>query len=194
MANRRSLAALVNLGAIAARQDAFDVAEQYLRMALEVEPRDALARQYMGRIAMHRGRPLETVQTFEEILADTPDHLPTIIALGWLRAASPVDEIRNPEQATALADRALSLAGRESVEALDLLAATQAAAGKFDEAVATMVELSKHTEGTPKELLEQMQRRVDLYARHRPYLSPPVPDPAAKPAETSGEPKPAWAK
>lgn len=167
--NPRSVPALVNLGIFSAQNGELEEAEQYFQRAVTESPRDPLPRLNLSRISTLRGKPLETVAALEAILVDTPDHLATIVALGWMRAAFPVDEVRDAEQALALAERAVSLAGRESVDALDLLAAAQAEAGKFEEAQATQDEvlrLAQEVEGAP---LNAIYERRLMYEARQPF-------------------------
>jgi arylsulfatase A-like enzyme/Tfp pilus assembly protein PilF len=180
--NPRSTTALVNLGIIAAQNEDLDSAEKYFRHALRVDPQDLQARQNLARIAMFRGRPLETVAGFEAILADTPDSLTTIVALGWMRAAFPATEVRDAQQALALGERAVALAGRESMEALQLLAAAQAEAGRFDEAVATQDEAIRAAEKIDGAPVEDAKQRRDLYAGRQPYRSEVILSPQGGPA------------
>lgn len=174
--NPRSVPALVNLGIIAAQQGQLDDAEMLFRKGVEAAPRDPLPRQNLARVATYRGRPEETAAGFEAILLDTPNDLSTVVALGWLRAASPVDAIRNADRALALADTAVRLTQRQSPDALDLLAAALAEAGRFDEALATIDEALQLTTTHPvsEQSLGLMQARRSLYAARRPYRSQPV--------------------
>jgi len=170
--NPRSLQALVNLGIISAQTGEMDAAENYLQRAIELAPLDPLPRINLARIATMQGRPLDSVSALEAILADTPDHAPTVIALGWMRAAFPVDEVRDSEKALALGEQALALSGRDSPDALDLMAAAQAEAGRFDEAVATQDQALQLAEEIPNAPLAQMHERRFLYANKRPYRTP----------------------
>lgn len=171
-ANPRSVPALVNLGIFSAQTGELDEAEQYFGRAIEASPRDPLPRLNLARISTLRGKPLETAAAFEAILANTPEHLSTIVALGWMRAAFPDDEVRNAEQALALAERALSIAGRESADALDLLAAAQAEAGQFDKAVATQDEVLRLAENIDGAPLQSMYERRLMYEANQPYRTP----------------------
>jgi len=170
--NPRSVQALVNLGIFSAQEGDLETAEQYFRKAVEFAPLEPLPRINLARVATMKGRPLDSVAAFESILADTPDHTPTIIALGWMRAAFPVNEVRDAEKALALGERALELSGRDSPDALDLMAAAQAEAGQFDEAVATQEEALRLAKDLPGAPLSQMQERRSLYANKRPFRTP----------------------
>ncbi|MFO0972562.1 MAG: hypothetical protein U1A27_03855 [Phycisphaerae bacterium] len=70
----------------------------------------------------------------ERTLAIDPDNLFELTQLGWVRAASPCDSLRDPAAAVRLAERRRAVTGDQDVETLDLLAAAYAASGRPAEA------------------------------------------------------------
>ena len=78
-----------------------------------------------------------------------------------------------PMNGLRLAQQALQLAGSESPQLLDTLAAAYAEAGRFDEAVATARKaLTAATQANKEQLAKDIQGRLELYAARQPYRSP----------------------
>ena len=91
-------------------------------------------------------------------------------AVAWLLATDNEVTLGAAEEAIELAERATALTNRQSAMVLDALAASYAAAGRFQEAVKTQqraVELAEvaGASGTVSEL----RRRLALYQRGRPF-------------------------
>jgi tetratricopeptide (TPR) repeat protein len=66
-----------------------------------------------------------------------PDWAVAAAELAWLLATAPEERLRQPDEAVRLAEQAVKLTGGQSIAALDVLAASYAAARRFEEAVAT---------------------------------------------------------
>ena len=92
--------------------------------------------------------------------------------LAWLLATGPSASLRNPVEATEIAERAVALTDHHEAAVLDVLAAAQAASGRFDEAVTTCT--AALALGPPPVLAESILRRQGLYKQRRPYVSAPV--------------------
>ncbi|MEX0726995.1 MAG: sulfatase-like hydrolase/transferase [Planctomycetaceae bacterium] len=169
--NSRSIPTLINLGILAAQQNDLDTAEARFREALKIAPQSPLARENLGRIFLYRGRPRDTIAEYQAILADFPDHFSTILSLGWLRAAHPDDRVRNAPHALKLAEQAVSLSERQSIDALDLLGAAYAEAGRFQDAVAAVDEALEIAADLPGYPTRRLQEHRLLYQNGRPYRS-----------------------
>ena len=72
---------------------------------------------------------------FRQAAAARPDWALAQTTAAWVLATAPDAEARAPADAVAFAERGVSLTGRRDAQALDVLAASLAAAGRFDEAV-----------------------------------------------------------
>jgi tetratricopeptide (TPR) repeat protein len=86
--------------------------------------------------------------------------------VAWLMATCPEQRFRNPTLALRAAERAIELDGPSS-RSLDTLAAAQASAGKFTEAVST---LEKALETASNGEVAGLQQRRALYESDQPYL------------------------
>lgn len=84
----------------------------------------------------------------------------------WLAATCPSERFRDAQLALDAANRAIELDGEDEFQYLDTLAAAQANAGKFEEAVAT---ISRAIKNTPQDQRERLQYRLKLYENEKPY-------------------------
>src|SRR5690606_20481695 len=107
-ANPRSVSAIVNLGILAARSGNMPVAEARFREAYAIDPIDPQVRQNLARIELHHGHVAQAAEMYEELLTDFPDHVPALLALGWIRASSPHDNVRDAQRARTVAEKVLT--------------------------------------------------------------------------------------
>ncbi len=83
------------------------------------------------------GRPADSRKHYEALLVQTPDDLMALNNLAYMLA----DELGAPEQAIAMAERAVELAGRDEIQranVLDTLGWVQYMAGRINEATTTL--------------------------------------------------------
>jgi hypothetical protein len=86
-------------------------------------------------------------------------------------ATYPDSDVRDPQEAVSLAERAAELTDREEILPLDVLAAAYAAAGRFDQAVDTArAALDRASTLGQAELAARIRQRLQLYRQNRPYL------------------------
>lgn len=84
----------------------------------------------------------------------------------WMMATCPDARYRDPERALEAARRAIELDGTDDYRYLDSLAAAEANAGRFDDAVKS---LDKALAVAPKDAVEPLQARRKLYAEKMPF-------------------------
>ncbi len=87
-------------------------------------------------------------------------------AAAWLMATCPDEQFRNADLALQAARRAIELGSEDNYELLDTLAAAQANANRFDDAVASV---SKAIELAPDTAADQLGERLDLYNNKLPF-------------------------
>lgn len=113
-------------------------AEAQYRRALAVAPDDAGARLGLAEVLLgRRGGGAEAAGLLRGLVAALPDEPGPAAMMAWLLATSPDPAVRAPGEALALARRAVELTGSRDADALDALAAAEAANGRFAEAAAT---------------------------------------------------------
>ena len=83
--------------------------------------------------------------------------------------------MRDGAEAVRLAGEAVRLGGDDHPDALDTLAAAYAAAGRFEDAVATARRAAARARATPglEELAPGIEQRLRRYLRFEPYRAPP---------------------
>ena len=86
-------------------------------------------------------------------------------------ATHPDPQVRDPQLAIRLAARAVELTSHEQPALLDVLAAAYAAAGRFDQAVATANAALNLLRGADsREAAASLKQRLALYEQARPYI------------------------
>jgi tetratricopeptide (TPR) repeat protein len=130
-------------------------AAPHLRTLLQLDPQPAAVAQRFGQMFLDQKKPDEAARAW------------TFMARAL--AASPVDAVRNAEQAVKLGQRAVELSGGKDPQALDALAAAYAEAKRFPEAVETVkkaIELAAR-QGSPD--LAERKARLRLYEAGTPF-------------------------
>ena len=125
-----------------------------------------------GALAAER-RPAEAMRHYRRAVAGQPREPAFLNGLAWMLATHTDAALRDPAEATRLAETAASLTGRRHVLVLDTLAAAHAAAGRYREAVeAAEAALALVPAGEAPEVRAGIRGRLALYARGRPYRQP----------------------
>ncbi|MBX7166545.1 MAG: tetratricopeptide repeat protein [Pirellulales bacterium] len=124
---------------------------------------DALARQ---------GKAPEAVADFGRAsqLGALPPAM--LMRLVWIFAADPRPEVRNPEQALALAERLARMTGQRDPAALDALAMALAATARFDDAIRTArdgADLARRAGRAPVAAI--LEQHLGLYTRRQPLAA-----------------------
>jgi tetratricopeptide (TPR) repeat protein/mono/diheme cytochrome c family protein len=159
-----------NLGDALLRLGRASEAIQHFREALRLDPGYAEAHFNLGSALNAQGRAQESVVEFRLALNAKPDLTPALIQLAWLLASAHDSALRDPDQAMRVAERAVNLTARSDANALDVLAASQAAAGQFDAAVETTT--SALALGPPEPIAGAIRQRQQLYRQQRVYVTP----------------------
>ncbi|MGA2787103.1 MAG: tetratricopeptide repeat protein [Verrucomicrobiota bacterium] len=134
-----------------------------------------------GQAHFRFGQALQTLHNFtaakteyQKVLELDPKHLPAHLSLAWLLATSPEASLRNGNRAVELTQQAEQLAGGESPQLLDTLAAAYAEAGRYPEAVeAARRALNLPATQNNQPLAEAIQARLKLYETGSPYHEKP---------------------
>jgi protein O-mannosyl-transferase len=128
-------------------------------------PNDRLAR-----IALKRGKDHDALLYWRHALIDDPDNVSICTQAAWLLAASPEASVRNGKSAVVLAQKVVGLGEGKSAAAFDLLAAAQAEAGRYSDAVESARKGQEMAiAGRDDELARDIRTRLALYEARKPY-------------------------
>ena len=146
-----------------------DAADSYQR-ALALAPERANIRySYASALVSlnRRDDAIEQLRKANELQADTPI---VLNGLAWLLAATEGRQAAEYQEAVHLARRASELTGHKHPQILDTLASAYAAAGQFDQAVATAERAIELASGAGSaELAGEIEKRLDLYRARQAY-------------------------
>jgi tetratricopeptide (TPR) repeat protein len=159
-----------NLGDALLRVGRTSEALPHFREALRLDPGYAEAHFNLGSALNAQGSPQEAFVQFRRALDLKPDLTPALVQLAWLLASARDAALRDPDQAVRVGERAVTLTARGDANALDVLAAAQAAAGRFDAAVETAA--AALALGPPEVVAAAIRQRQRLYQQKRAYVRP----------------------
>jgi len=160
----------VNYGAVLQLAGRRAEAIAHFERALALEPEIRLARHNLARARLEAGDAAGAIPLLRRELELQPTFAASLLELAWILAAAPAPELRDPVEAARLARRARELGGGRSAAALDALAAAEAAAGRFDAAVATAQQALALAQG---ERRERIEARLRGYREGRPFVGSP---------------------
>jgi len=158
-----------NLGQALQKLGLLDESLAHLREAVRLDPNNAEVHHSMGSLARARGQISEALDRFRHAVELSPEWVQGLGSLAWLLATAPSPELRNAGEAIRVAERATELTARGDAGILDVLAAAQAASGRFDLAVATCdAALELNPDAAVAGAIRQRQAP---YKQKRPYIA-----------------------
>jgi tetratricopeptide (TPR) repeat protein len=157
-----------NLGALLQVKGRIDEARNHFREAVALRPDNVEARANLGQLLSAEKQERAAVEQFRAALAAREDHPQALVGLAWIEATSNDPSLRDPADAVRLAERAAAATGRKDLPVLDTLAATYAAAGRFDAAVAAAQEAIDiaQSQGLTA-LAARLRERLALYKQRK---------------------------
>jgi tetratricopeptide (TPR) repeat protein len=168
------LAAHCNLGGVLMRQGRIQEAVEHYNEAVRILPNSAEAQNSLAMALWQAGQVKEAIAHWELALHIQPDYPEAQNSLAWLLATLGPAEGGDPVRAVALAERACSLTGYQVPGDIDTLATAYAAAGRFNDAIATAqkaIELARSA--GQSQLVGEIQARLQLYRSGRAYSRSP---------------------
>lgn len=163
-----------NLGILLVQTGRTAEAIEEFRTAVRVDPNDADAHYLLAHTAGSQGDLQEAIEQYRQAIALKPGWPIPIMELAWVLATSPDDDVRRPGEALSLAQRAAKLVPPPSAIVLDVLAASLAALGDFDQAIAAGQAAVATAVGNRMDevVVQEIRERLGLYHQHEPYRSP----------------------
>jgi len=168
------LSAHQNLGTVLTKQGKIDEAINHYRKAIQLKADFTEARNNLAYALRLQGDFNEAVSQYRKLLEFKPNHSQALSGIAWILATHPDPNHRDPNQSIELAERAAELTSYKNANALDVLAAAYAAAGRFPKAVETAEKALELAQSSQKEqLIEKIQSHLSLYKDSKPYIEPP---------------------
>jgi protein O-mannosyl-transferase len=170
------------LGAALQSQNKLDEAISSYQSALRIKPDHPQAHYGLAAALESQGKLEQALPHYLQAMQGDSSWVDPMIRAAWILATHPDAGLGQPEEAVRLAERAADLTRRQDADVLDILAATYAAAGRFDQAVATaQAALQLAAELRIPALTDRISRRLELYKQRVPYREdqparkPPIP-------------------
>jgi Tfp pilus assembly protein PilF len=159
-----------NLAVTLAQKGEYADAIDLWRKGLLLRPDDADMHHHLGVALVMTGRTAEGLDELRSALAIAPNRADTLMRLAWVLSTHPRADVRDPSRAVEFARRAVELAGHKNVEALDTLAASEAAAGHFGRAASAAEAALQLVPSADQSLRASIQQRLDLYRAGKPFV------------------------
>ena len=177
-----------NLGVTLGRQGKVHEAIGYYSNAIRYRPDFTAAYVNMAEAMVLVGRNREAIVYYTEARKLNQD--PTIMnALAMQLAAGPM-ELRDGPRAVEQAEKACQMTRFTNMQYVITLAVAYAQAGRYDDAVAWMTRLVKQAQAArqPQQMIDELNRCLQLYQSKQPYQPPPQPTRPPGPPPTATAP------
>ena len=153
----------------------FGDARQFLELANRLHPSDPKQKRYLAESEFWLGNFESAGNLFSEVVLTEPTLTHGKQMLAWLKATSPFSNFRDGQQALDIIQPFVELKGERSPISLEIMAASFAEIGDFQQAVSLQrnaidsVENDTTLEKFTPEQLKAQRDRLELYKRQRPY-------------------------
>ena len=165
------------LAALALEQGRSDTAREHLEAALAVFPENAELQNHLGRAMLTMGRFAAAIEQYRFALRVAPGDREALNNLAWLLATREKISPAEASEAVELAGQLCAGIDPLPLPLADTLAAAYAAAGRFDEAVATLEAVlpapsdpaGPTSPDPPSALAQEVAQRLALYRREQRF-------------------------
>ncbi|HWD18632.1 MAG TPA: tetratricopeptide repeat protein [Verrucomicrobiae bacterium] len=163
-------AAHMLLGQILLQQNQPAAALGQFDLLLQFTPKDPEAHWWRGNALSANQDPVGAINEFSEALKLDPKFAAAMNDLAWILATDTRSKIHDPANAIRLAERACEISRNTQPRMLGTLAASYAAGGRFDDAVAAAQKAHDVAAAQgDKALANQNLQLQQLYREHQPY-------------------------
>jgi len=155
-----------NLGNVLKSQGKLSEAVGHYLYVLKVNPNDAEAHDKLGNVLIKLNEFNEAIGHFRQALRLKPDHVTSLNGLAWVLATHPDANMRDANEAIALAKSAAGLTGNRDAAVLNTLASAYASAGEYQRAIATAQSaLDLASAAKDEELANHLRGQLELYRK-----------------------------
>jgi len=166
--------AALNVGSIHLERGQVEQAVTCFRAALEMDGSLIEAHCNLGTSLVVIGEVEEGMAYLRQAVRISPDFVLAVRHLAWFLATHPSAEVRDPNEAIRLAERAMAMTQGRDAGVLDTLAAAYALDGQYKKAVETAQKaFAIASRMRNYELADQIQERLRLYQFECPYYEDP---------------------
>jgi tetratricopeptide (TPR) repeat protein len=149
----------------------YEEAIEHLDLAARLNPRYAEAREDLdlADAALENGRLAEAADRYRSALAKRPGLAIAQVGLASILATAADENLRNGQEAVALATKACNVTRFRHIQAMSVLAAAYAECGKFQDAVYMAERALRLAQAVRSEnLVKRIQGELDLYRQNKP--------------------------
>jgi tetratricopeptide (TPR) repeat protein len=177
-AERYNIFAQHGLGKVFWKDGKLDEAQQQFEAILKIQSDPALhatgglepVHRALGLLLAVRHQPKKALEQLDDAIKDRPQQPEPYRHKAWILATSLDDKVRDGKAAVACAEQALQRSPRKPPEYWDTLAAAQAEAGQFKEAVESAEKALQQAQSMrADDLIPGIQRRLELFKSGMPY-------------------------
>ncbi len=161
-----------NLGIMLLKQGKSEEAINHFRQAIQRKPRFFKSYYNLGTALLEQGDFVEAISYFRQAIQINPRFFESYNNLAWVLATHPDPKLRDALEAIELSERAAKLTRYQDAAVLDTLAASYAAAGRFEQAVTTAQMAMVLVATGDKEMANKIRGRLELYRQGKPYQAP----------------------
>ena len=168
--NPASWMAHADLGEFLAQQGHVDEAVSQWQQAVKINPHDAAAYYDLGLANSLAGKVGPAVENYQKALKIDPDHVNACNRLAWVLATCPIPDMRDGSKAVEWAQHANQLTRGTDADVLTTLAAANANAGRFTEAVAIAQHALQLAQAqNDSSLASSLQEQLKSYQANSPF-------------------------
>ncbi|QDT11062.1 tetratricopeptide repeat protein [Stieleria marina] len=168
--NKRDITAVMGRGYIKFQQGNHSEAIKDFAAAIELNPKDAVARNNRGYNRFQVGEFAGALEDYDAAIKLAPKYALALQNRAWLLATVDDSELRDPVKAVDSARIACELSNFQNVGDVSALAASLAAAGKFEDALGWQ---EKVVEMVAEDYKEFAQKTLERYEAEKTFASDP---------------------
>ena len=149
-------------------------AVEMFQLAVQNDPHHKKARFGLATLLYSLGHTEKALPHLNEMLRLEPESVRTLQITAWILATHRRDSVRDPRRAHELATRAVAVTGEHDASSLNVLAASKAALGQFDDAVRIAEQARQQAEKSGDEkLARRIGNHIDLYRQGKLFPDRP---------------------